>query len=70
MTARDVWTEKVECPICGNAGSVKWSEAGGRFSSDPNRHGKPSEGFRVQQEGPGSTSQRVYCIGCGVPVED
>ncbi len=70
MAARDRWTENVECPICGASGTVHWSEDDHPWvRGDFNRSGRAPKGFLIVQEGSNSSSQRVYCENCNIPVD-
>lgn len=69
MTARDRWTEDVECSMCGKTGTVHWSEADGYIHGDPGRSAKAPEGFHVVPGEARTTDTRIVCTTCNVFVD-
>ena len=64
--ARDRYTNKYECPKCGLAGAVVWSEDSMNFHSDLNVQGVSSAGFHIVQIGSNSDTKEPWCVTCNV----
>lgn len=67
MTARDRWTDDLECPKCGKSGVARSSQADGYAfirGDDETRVDDVPEGFTYTQNGNVVT---FYCETCKVP---
>jgi hypothetical protein len=72
MTARDEWSQKLRCLICGAEGVARLSEEDGWSYANGDQETSVdflSEGFKVardQNRKPASVS--ICCVTCDVPV--
>jgi hypothetical protein len=69
MTGRDHWTERLDCPKCGNTGTAQFSQAKGQAFHDGDQDIRVDLvpiGFTVVMTEFGNS---FYCAGCGTSAD-
>jgi hypothetical protein len=71
MTARDRFTVKLECPMCGKTGVAHLSQADG-YSNLHDRSTRVealAQGFKPVEQRTGPYDLLIYCADCDVKAE-